>query len=1563
MRNSVVLLGIQLVLLCAVWSPSWAQVVTHQQKIVTTDRFAQHDFGEAIDVSQGVFIAGAPRKKQDPTGGANIAAAGAVYLFSKDSSGSWVELQQLVASDRAIGDEFGSAVSIAANRAIVGAPNHDFDSVGADSLLDAGAAYILERDSAGVWHELAKLVASDRQPQDHFGSSVSIHGSYAVVGAFEHDLDSTGANTLSRAGAAYVYQQDSAGSWTQIQKLVAPLRSDNDQVGRSVSINDSWLLLGAPGEREDENEQNSVPFAGAVYCYSRNANGLWVLVQKLPSVQRNSFAFFGMTLDQSTNNALITSTKGWVNIFRFDPVNQWVDGQHLTIEGVSDHSTNLETRHVAIDGRLAVVGRARDDYDQFGDASNSVNRAGGAVVYERSPLGNWQLTGKTAAPIRAAYDHFGDGVAVDGTDVLIGAPGESEDENEANYYATAGAVYSLSALESPNYVLGKVFADTDSNCLSPSDPGLQSVIVTALPGPYYGVSTSNGDYAVGVDSGSYAVSPTLPPLLNGLAIPTCPVAPNQQAVLFDSLGQTTTSVDFGYDTIACPIMQLDVASSRRRWCFKNNTVLAYSNIGFQDAVNVELHLEMPPHVLLLSADQSFTTTASGAYIFAIDTVRAGSFGEIHLIDSVACTPGITGLTQCTRAWITPGNDCLHQLDTNYQHWDGSDVELLADCQNDTVAFSIVNTGQDMTTQQQWRLYTDTILDQQGTFQLDGGDSLLLSFAGEGQTYRLEADQHDTSPENSSPQVTIEGCGLDSTGNFSTALVAAWPTDDREATVAEECLEITSSYDPNDKQIFPTGLGANNYVVPGEALDMKIRFQNTGSDTAFRVVVVDTLSVYLDPATLTLGATSHAYTLSVSGLGAPILEFTFNDIQLPDSTTDLLGSQGFINFSIAPFDSLPHGTAVSNEAAIYFDFNLPVLTNTPFVTIHDTVFGSGSPLALTNFTVVQTDSFSICEGDSAFLASQYRYQSGIYQQLLPGIGGPDTSLVQLLEVVPSIFPQSVQICAGDSAYLAGAWQKQSGTFTDTIPRPGNCDSLIVSVLQVDSITGFVLDTLCAGDSLFAGGSWQFAAGIFFDSLTASTGCDSVVQTELALQPTYSFFYADTLCMGDSMLIGSNWQTTTGTYNEAYTTLSGCDSAASTALVVLAAVYDTAYMDICAGDSAFLAQHYQTTSGTYTDSLLTQLGCDSLVATHLTVLPIALNQQAEAICIGDSLLVHGVYQHTTGVYTDTLTGANGCDSVSVIQLTVNPIYSINDTIELCMGDSVFLSGAFQTQAGFYLDSLQASTGCDSVALVELVVYPTYTSVDSIVLCQGDSVLVHGAYQAQPDTYIDSLQTSAGCDSLLLVELLVNPSYTSTDTVELCAGDSIFLSGAFQTQTGVYADSLQTGLGCDSTTITQLVVHAPTTDVTIDSLTLHVATTSDDYQWFNCSSPAWEPVIGATNATFAPVVSGMYAVVVSLGGCVDTSSCVTVLINGVLNGTKAAQQELVIYPNPATDMVSIQFPWQHQTALRVMDVQGKIVYQNANCMGAYQLNVAALAAGSYILEAESKRGGVARSLLLVE
>ena len=145
-------------------------------------------------------------------------------------------------------------------------------------------------------------------------------------------------------------------------------------------------------------------------------------------------------------------------------------------------------------------------------------------------------------------------------------------------------------------------------------------------------------------------------------------------------------------------------------------------------------------------------------------------------------------------------------------------------------------------------------------------------------------------------------------------------------------EIRCAYDPNDKLIDPLRPEEENYTQFGDTLIYTVRFQNTGNDTAFNVVIRDTLDQELDVSTFNIINSSHRSELSTNIQDGRFVTFDFQNILLPDSTIDFNGSQGYVTYSIEANEGIPENTEIQNTASIFFDFNPPIVTNTTLNTM-------------------------------------------------------------------------------------------------------------------------------------------------------------------------------------------------------------------------------------------------------------------------------------------------------------------------------------------------------------------------------------------------------------------------------------------------------------------------------------------------------------------------------------------------------------------------------------------------------------------------------------------------------
>lgn len=325
---------------------------------------------------------------------------------------------------------------------------------------------------------------------------------------------------------------------------------------------------------------------------------------------------------------------------------------------------------------------------------------------------------------------------------------------------------------------------------------------------------------------------------------------------------------------------------------------------------------------MVSAQLPYNSLGPKRFRFNMGTVQPGVCEQFHFTVHVDCDSTVLGQTHCILAHAWPDTLCAP-----VSGWSGANIEAEAHCIGDTTVQLILrNTGTGISQTLEYIIIEDLVVLDMGDNVYDPGEELVINLPAQGRTWRIESQQEPGHPFSNLAIAFTEGCdGFNSLGfinQFGTNTVRpAW---DRF------CLENTSSYDPNDKQGFPLGQGPDRRIRPGQDLEYLIRFQNTGTDTAFTVIIRDTLSAWLDAASVRPGAASHPYTWTLSGQG--VLTFRFNNILLPDSSSNLEGSQGFVGFRVEQQPEVPLGTKILNEAAIYFDFNAPVITNQTLHTV-------------------------------------------------------------------------------------------------------------------------------------------------------------------------------------------------------------------------------------------------------------------------------------------------------------------------------------------------------------------------------------------------------------------------------------------------------------------------------------------------------------------------------------------------------------------------------------------------------------------------------------------------------
>ncbi len=384
--------------------------------------------------------------------------------------------------------------------------------------------------------------------------------------------------------------------------------------------------------------------------------------------------------------------------------------------------------------------------------------------------------------------------------------------------------------------------------------------------------------------------------------------------------EDTSQVDFVVKSNQdCIELHSEISATRLRRCFVSDFYVNVRNEGTIQAkecyVDVELAKEFE---LISSASTSFKVLRPDLYRFQLGDLNISQDTNIFFQSKVSCDSAKLDQSLCYFAHAYPDTSCL---DIN-SLWNGSNVIIKGLCLGDSVQFTIQNNGAvDMKSLGKYIIIKDDMLYQSSSFKLAVGQIKTINLPADGSTWHLEASQEANHPNPNYPSKTIEACSKD--GTFSTGFAMMFQLSDQGFAFDEECQVVVGSFDPNEKEGFPIGFGPSNLIKPNTEIEYVIRFQNTGTDTAFTVVVKDLLPLSLDPNSIHSVVSSHPCEMLINSNNQ--LVFKFNNINLVDSFTNAPLSHGLVSFKIKQVYNNPIETIIENSAGIYFDFNAPVNT--------------------------------------------------------------------------------------------------------------------------------------------------------------------------------------------------------------------------------------------------------------------------------------------------------------------------------------------------------------------------------------------------------------------------------------------------------------------------------------------------------------------------------------------------------------------------------------------------------------------------------------------------------------
>lgn len=481
----------------------------------------------------------------------------------------------------------------------------------------------------------------------------------------------------------------------------------------------------------------------------------------------------------------------------------------------------------------------------------------------------------------------------------------------------------------------------------------------------------------------------------------------------------------------------------------------------------------------------------------------------------------------------------------------------------------------------------------------------------------------------------------------------------------------------------------------------------------------------------------------------------------------------------------------------------------FITSNQYGCDSISELTLTvNPYIAANQNAFICEGDSFLWYGTYYYNTGQYNRVLPNATGCDSLITLHLQSYQTyLFQDTVSICPNDFVVFHGQSVSSPGFYTHTYTSVDGCDSVRSLQLFVKPFfTSVISATICQGSIYNFAGNAYTSTGSYSNTFTASNGCDSVVTLQLTVTQPAAVSIQDTICSGQQYNFNGNLLSNTGTYTQTLSTTNGCDSVVTLQLTVTQPITILQQATICSGQQYSFYGSTLTASGNYIHIISQGTGCDTTITLQLTVTDTLFTYTTASVCSGQSYNFYGNLLTTAGTHEQYFTTTTGCDSVVVLVLTLHPTFNITNQLSICQGQSVSFFGNTLNTSGTYTHNGATINGCDSVVTIQLTVIDTFKTTFSQNICYDGFYSFFGQQLSSSGTYYYTLQSANGCDSLIELQLTVDTQIVTNIFATICSNTSYNFFGTTYNTPGIYGFALVSSAGCDSIVRLHLSVNQP-------------------------------------------------------------------------------------------------------------------------------------------------------------
>jgi hypothetical protein len=372
------------------------------------------------------------------------------------------------------------------------------------------------------------------------------------------------------------------------------------------------------------------------------------------------------------------------------------------------------------------------------------------------------------------------------------------------------------------------------------------------------------------------------------------------------------------------------------------------------------------------------------------------------------------------------------------------------------------------------------------------------------------------------------------------------------------------------------------------------------------------------------------------------------------------------------------------------------------------------------------------------------------------------------------------------------------------------------------------------------------------------------------------------------------------------------------------------------------------------LFNSVGCDSIVTLNLSIKKSSRNSISVTSCNNYSWWQNGITYKKSGSYYDTIVNAVGCDSIVELNLTIKNSFERSESMTTCTQYKWKVNNQTYFKSGNYSYIVRSNTQgiCDSVYYLNLTIANTLYGQDTVRTCESYKWPANNVTYKSSGVYTTKLKSVDGCDSIVKLYLTISKSKTTYINKVACVNYTWDATGKtyYFSDTAIKA-TLQSAAGCDSIVYLNLVIKNVDATAIVDGLTVKAKISGLEYQWIDCEDGNAE-IKGATRQSYSPITSGKFAVIVKDYSCSNQSECfsIEVPINSI---NSKSNDQFKVYPNPFNDEINIEFkqPLQNAT-IEIKELSGKTVFKE-NYSLIDKLNIPLeLPNGMYLIEIQSNQ-----------